>query len=217
MGPAPAGPGPMGTGPSGSAPSGAGGVKHDPTRSLYVVVPYTNDIGKHLPFYGAKKVPPQSQNPMWQPAIKHAYGQANLLFDNVSIQLYLDLGPSVPKGSKTRHQEIVEKHAKLGPAPDGQQLLDLVTKSLEYGFVADAVKYSDELVSAVTDKKIRTTPQVAAFLAAYAKIKDDITRPSRAPATAPRGRTASVSPTATSGTSPAPTTTSSIGKAWTRR
>lgn len=187
------GPGPMGSGPgglsSGPGPGGAagagGGVKHDPTRSLYVVVPYTNDIAKHLPFYGAKKVPPQSQNPMWQPAIRHAYGQANLLFDNVSIQLYLDLGPSVPKGSKTRLQEIVEKHAKLGPAPDGQQILDLVTKSLEYGFVAEAMKYSDELVAAVAEKKIRTTPQVEAFLAAYAKIKDDITRPSRAPSDGP--------------------------------
>ena len=106
-------------------PATGGGAKHDPTRSLYVVVPYTNDISKMVSFY--KKAPPGSQNPPWQPTINHAFGHANLMMDNSSIQLYLDLGPSAPKGVKTRQVELKDKRGKLGPTPDPQLLLDLTT------------------------------------------------------------------------------------------
>jgi len=160
-------------------PATGGGAKHDPTRSLYVVVPYTNDISKMVSFY--KKAPPGSQNPPWQPTINHAFGHANLMMDNSSIQLYLDLGPSAPKGVKTRQVELKDKRGKLGPTPDPQLLLDLTTEALENGFVNETLKFSDEIAAAVNDRKAKATPQVERFLAAYAKIKDDILRPARSP------------------------------------
>ena len=153
---------------------------HDPARSIYVVVPYTNDISnKDKPsFY--KKAPPQTQNPHWWPAVKHPFGYANLTFDNTQIQLYLDLGPQSTKGMKTRYTDMLEKHNKWLRAPgDAQGLLDVMTEALEQGSVTDAMKCAEELAASVADKKARTTPQVDRFLAAYAQIKDGITRPAR--------------------------------------
>ena len=169
--------GPMGTGPGATA---SGQLFHDPARSVYVVVPYTNDITKQASFY--KKAPLHSHNPHWQPAIKHPFGYANLLFDNSQIQLYLDLGPLAPKGLKTRQTELGDKHNKWLKTPaDTQLLLDLATDSLEQGQVAAAAKYADELVVAGQDGKARTTPQVDRFLKAYAQIKDAIAKPARLP------------------------------------
>src|SRR5260221_5245922 len=99
------GSGPIPGGP-GAAPTAT--IQSDPTRSIYVVVPYTNDITKEYSFY--KKAPIQSHNPHWRPAIKHTFGYANLIDDNTQTQLYLDLGPLSPKGVKTRQTELVDKH-----------------------------------------------------------------------------------------------------------
>ncbi len=177
-GPSPMGPG---SGPGVSGPGGsttAGVLKHDPTRSIYVVVPFTNDLTKDGSFY--KKAPPGSHNPHWRPAIKHPFGYANLLFDNTQIQLYLDLGPQATKGLKTRQTELFDKHAKWLRAPtDAQIMLDVMTEALEQGAVAEALKCADELAAAVGDKKARTTPQVDRFLTAYSQIKEGITRPAR--------------------------------------
>jgi len=172
-------PGPMGF-PGMQSSGGGGPLIHDPTRSIYVVVPYTNDIAKEYSFY-PKKLPPNSQNPHWRPAIKHPFGYANLMYDNTSVQLYLDLGPQSSKGLKTRQTELNEKHTKSLKATDAQPLLDLVTEALQNGYVSEAMKYSDELVAAVPERKLRTTPQVDRFLTAYGKIKDDIVRPARSP------------------------------------
>ena len=76
-----------GTGMFPGGPTAAGGATatHDPTRSIYVVVPYTNDITKKTQFY--KKAPQGSFNPLWDLAVKHQYGYGNLLMDNTSIQV----------------------------------------------------------------------------------------------------------------------------------
>jgi hypothetical protein len=162
---------------TGHGAGGTAGVRTDPTRSLYVVVPYTNDISKREHFY--KKAPMGSFNPSWQPAVKHQFGYANLLMDNTSTQLYLDMGPQATKGNKTRFTELNSKHLRLPAVPDGQAMLDLVNEALENGFVPEAMKYSDELLAAVNDKKAKTSPQVDRFLAAYAKIREDIVRPAK--------------------------------------
>ncbi len=169
-------PSPMGPGSGSTTTTNA--LKHDPTRSIYVVVPYTNDITKDGSFY--KKAPPGSHNPHWRPAIKHPFGYANLLFDNTQIQLYLDLGPQATKGLKTRQTELLDKHAKWLRAPtDAQIMLDVMTEALEQGAVAEALKCADELATAVGDKKARTTPQVDRFLTAYSQNKEGIARPAR--------------------------------------
>jgi hypothetical protein len=184
-GPPPGGPGPGGLagGGIGSFTPGtvSGEVVHDPSRSIYVVIPYTNDITKDQPFY--TKAPQGSWNPHWQPSVKHPFGRANLLMDNTQIQLYLNInGPQVPTGMKTRQTEIAVRHLKWLKTPtDGQALFDLMNDALEQGFVTDAVKFAAELATAAAEKKLQTSPPVEKFLKAYAQVKDGMTKPARSP------------------------------------
>jgi hypothetical protein len=175
---------PMGAG----APMGPGAPmdhKHeekldsDPTHSIYVVVPYTNDITKNDRFY--KKAPPQSFNPHWQPAIRHPFGYANLMYDNTQIQLYMDLGPLAPKGLKTRQSDLKDRHNRWLRNKDPQALLDMANDALAQGFVTEAFAYSDELVSLAQESKTPAAPQIDRFLKAYAQIKDAMDKPAKLP------------------------------------
>jgi hypothetical protein len=169
--------GPMMAGPVGGAAGGAD--THDPTRSIVVVVPYTNDISVKHPFYtktasGQPLGFHQYNNPAWELAVRHPYGYANLLYDNTQIQVYTELGPGAPKGKKSRQAEVTDKHLKWKRNPtEPQLLLDLITDALEAGMVDEAVTWSDDLLTLVADKekRLKTTPQVERFVKAYTQLQ----------------------------------------------
>lgn len=157
--------------PGGPAGPGGGGGAHDPTRSIFVVVPFTKAPDeKGRPFY-TKKAANQYSNPIWKLPLTHPFGHTNLFFDDTQIQLYTDHVRD-PAISRTHQSAVVAKHAQWLKNPaDGQPLLDILNDALEHGMVTEAVKYADELLTAVQDKKVRTTPPVERFASAYAKVQ----------------------------------------------
>jgi hypothetical protein len=160
-----------GYGPPGAfQPAGAGGPPSDPTRSIFVVVPFTRPPERR-PFYPRLGDHPVF-NPEWRLGFAHPHGYTNLFVDNSAVQAYTDFGLVNLPVNKTRQSLVVEKHDRWVKNPaDGQILLDLVTEALAYGMVREAVQYADELAAAAADKKTRTTPPVDAFLAAYARVQ----------------------------------------------
>lgn len=161
-------PGGMGfPGASGAAPPPAA----DPSKSIFVVIPYTQRPAARA-FYPKFGDPNPKYNPQWGLGFTHPYGYTNLFVDNSTVQAYTDLGPANPGANKTRQSLVVEKHEKWVKNPaDAQILLDLVTEALEYGMAGEAVKYADELLAAVAAGKARTTPSVLAFAGAYGKLQ----------------------------------------------
>lgn len=178
------GPDPRG-GAGGGAPfagvAGAARPPSDPTRSIFVVVPFTDKPGGRA-FYPRFGEPNPQFNPYWGLAIKHPYGYTNLFVDNSTVQAYYDLGPASPGVTKTRQSVVLAKHAAWKNKPgDTQVLLDLVVEALQYGMVGKAVQYADELVAAAGDPKAATPPPVRAFVSAYGKLQ----RPLKAPPSKP--------------------------------
>src|SRR5437899_2250554 len=181
MGPGPFGGGSLGGPPPGSSLSGPGlggmttgtaataaTMNADPSRSIYVVVPYTNDLtARPTPHVDPKKGPNVFYNPPWEPAVNHQYAHTNLLFDNSQIQLYVELGPQAPRGKRTRFTEVQERRLKWQKNPaDAQVLLDVLTDAPEWGYGRQAVEMADELATAVKDKNPKVSPQVEKFLRA---------------------------------------------------
>ncbi|MBX9583230.1 MAG: hypothetical protein K2X87_23235 [Gemmataceae bacterium] len=161
-----------GYGPPGAVGQAVAGPPADPTKSIFVVVPFTKPPQRRA-FYPRFGEPNQFFNPEWRLGFAHPYGYTNLFVDNAAVQAYADFGQATPPANKTRQSQVAEKHdawvKKNGT--DGQILLDLVTEALAYGMVAEAVQYADELAAAAADKKLRTPPPVVAFLDAYAKVQ----------------------------------------------
>lgn len=169
-------PGPMGPGGAEEKPEPE---IHDPRQSIYVVIPYTNDIATRSPFY--KKRPEKSHNPAWTPSIQHQFGYANLIDDNTSIQIYMDLGSLAPKGVRTLHKNLHYKYFQWKiKKNDPQQLFDAISLGVEEGFLKDAWNYAIELGETTKDTK-GLNPDIDHFLKAFAKIREPIERPTRVP------------------------------------
>jgi hypothetical protein len=170
-GPGPGMPGMIGPG----AGAGGAGAAHDPTRSVFVVVPVTKSPeGKGRHFY-PKLVPSPTFNPTWNPILSHPFGTTNLLVDSTQIQLYAEFA-QVPAATKTRTGLIQSRRDdwKRAAADDGPKLLDLVNDALAAGMVGEAVGMADELLAAAQAKKVRTSPQVDRFVAAYAPVQQGL-------------------------------------------
>ena len=165
-------------GPGGSGQHAANPAEHDPTRSIFAVVPYTKPPEKRH-FYLKSKITNLYNNPMWDASLTHPFGVANLFFDNTEIQWYTDFGKR-PAANRTYQSEVISKHGRWEKNPgEGQLLLDLVSAALEHGMVNEAVEYADELVKVVQEKKSQSSPQVDRFVEIYLKIQKPISTSAR--------------------------------------
>lgn len=164
-------------GGGGFAPPAAGGPAADPTRSIFVVVPYTDRPGARS-FYPKFGAPNPQFNPLWGLGMKHPYGYTNLFVDNSTVQAYYEI-PGAPKVNQTRQSQVLARHDAWRKKPDNPQvLLDLVTEALQHGMVGKAVEFADELLALAGDPKgARLPPPVVAFVEAYGKVQ----RPLKAP------------------------------------
>ncbi|HEX4607563.1 MAG TPA: hypothetical protein VH092_05090, partial [Urbifossiella sp.] len=169
------GPGRPGGPPPGGADAGmpGGAAKddehgpHDPTRSIFVIVPVTKSPdGKNQHFY-PKLVPSARFNPSWPIILSHPFGTTNLLVDSTEIQLYPDFA-QVPTGTKTRTTLVQSQYDdwKRNHKDDTQKLFNLMNTALGVGMVREAVAMADELLAAVQEKKA-ASPAVERFAAAY--------------------------------------------------
>jgi hypothetical protein len=160
----------MGSGTSGS---GTG----DPSRSVVVVVPFTQKFGTR-PFY--KK---GAGGHRWDLGLTHPLGSTNLLVDNTSIEIYPDFVRR-PGETQTVPSSIRFKHQSWSRSNDAQVLFDLINEALENGMVADAVQWSDELLTVVDEKKVKTSPPVDRFATAYRKVQKPLREPPGQPSDA---------------------------------
>jgi hypothetical protein len=144
----------------------------DPTRSVYVVVPFTKPPGKEW-FYPTKQVRPDLlANPQWVAALTHPLGHTNLFADGQTIQFYTEF-LLTPGDKKTKHSEIAAAFASWQRNPvDAQRLLDLVRDALENGMIKEALAYSDALLAASKDPKGQTkfTDRPKQFVTIYEKL-----------------------------------------------
>jgi hypothetical protein len=153
----------------GGAMMPAGPAKHDPRRSLVVVVPVEENLSIASPFYRGPFMP--NTNPSWKPKLHFSHrGQkfvTNLFTDNTTIQWYEQL-ISTPHALKSRATEIRDRHYnwtknKTNP----QTLFNILVSALEAGMVDEAVAYADELLALAAAKPDGLAPEIAAFAKAY--------------------------------------------------
>ncbi len=152
-------------------PMAGGAAPHDPTRSIFVVVPVTKSPEDKTRRFYPKLQPNPTYNPSWPVALTHPFGTTNLLIDSTEIQLYPEYA-NTPTATKTRTGVVLTRFEdwKRGAKDDTQKLLNLVTDALQVGLVDEAVAMSDELLTAVQSKKT-TTPQVDRFVTAYTPLQ----------------------------------------------
>jgi hypothetical protein len=183
---------PGGLQPGGMQPMGPGGTpgsgapQHDPTRSLFVVVPFENDITVPTPFY--KGIAQAGRNPAWRPKVILTHrGEkfvTNLYMDTTTIQLYEDLVNS-PGPRTTRATEIAALHRQWSQKKSDPKLLFAVMRgALEVGLVDSALSYADELLAFAADKKTGLPPEVAAFAQAYGAMQKGLKSPAPNPSAA---------------------------------
>jgi hypothetical protein len=174
---------PGGGGAAGPAPS-------DPTRSVFVVIPVTQPTGGQGKTFYPKLDYHPTFNPRWPSILVHPFGTTNLFVDNVQIQLYSEFA-QVPAGTKTRATVLKARLDawKNSPKDDGQKGLDLIGDALEIGMVPEAVALADDLHAGATAKKLKTTPQVDRFVAAYGPIKKGLASRTSDPGEGPGWKT----------------------------
>lgn len=173
-GPVPGGfPGPGGMGfqpPMGEGPgSNVVPVAGDPTRSVVVVVPFTEPYSKQ-PFY-LKDNPKQT----WDYVLKHRFGRTNLFDDGKTFQLipdFQDVPDSKqglgPKGSRT-FQSILQNRYNdwIRTRSDPEALYRMAVEALEHGYVVKAMDWADELLALCDQKKAPLSDQLTRFADAY--------------------------------------------------
>ena len=136
-------------GTPGSTPGAHGTTgTHDPTRSLFVVVPIEEDLSIESAFYPGNVN--SNTNPKW---VKLRYPHrgdrliTNLFTDKSSIQAYHDL-IKTPAFNRTSALDIRDKHTKwLKTKADPRVLFDTLISALAVGMVDDAMTYADELLA----------------------------------------------------------------------
>jgi hypothetical protein len=179
--------GPIGPiGPMGPA-APAGPAPHDPTRSIVVVLPVTEDLTKKHPFNPAN--PANAFNPLRDAQLRLTHrGEkfvTNLFADNTSVQWYdtLKLSPAFLRTHagelKTRY-ETWARNAKAGKA-DPKGAFDLTLDALRMGLADEAVTYADAALAAA-GKPDGLPPEVAGFVRAYGAVQKAV----KAPAAKPR-------------------------------
>ena len=154
--------------------------RHDPSRSLVVVIPIEEDLNVPTAFY-PRQATNHFTNPVWKPKLHVNHrGQkfvTNLFTDNVSVQLYQEL-LQTPALRRTRVSEVKDQHAKWAKTKsDPKALLDVLSIALQIGMVDDAVTYADELLAFTTEKPDGLPPDVSAFAKAYKAMHKEIKSP----------------------------------------
>ena len=172
---------PMGGFPGQGGPTGDGSAyRHDPSRSLVVVIPIEEDLNVPTAFY-PRLATNHFTNPVWKPKLHLNHrGQkfvTNLFTDNVSVQLYQEL-LQTPASRRTRISEVKDQHAKWAKSKsDPKALFDVLSTALQIGMVDDAVTYADELLAFATEKPDGLPPDVSAFAKAYQAMQKGIKSP----------------------------------------
>jgi Protein of unknown function (DUF1570) len=168
----PGGPGDM------STPAAA--HKHDPTRSLVVVVPIEEDLSKATAFY-PKLAANHFTNPAWRLKlhVNHRGEKyvTNVFTDDVTVQLY-DTLLRTPAPRRTRPFEVRDLHIKWTRMKNDPKILfQALTSALEAGMIEEAVSYADELLAYSTEKPAGLPPEVTAFAQAYKAMQQGIKSP----------------------------------------
>ncbi|MBA4066357.1 MAG: hypothetical protein C0501_22115 [Isosphaera sp.] len=163
---------------------------HDPTRSIVVVLPVTEDLTKQHPFDPANKWHPAS-NPYRGPQIHLTHrGEkfvTNLFADNTSVQWYETL-KATPGFKQTHATDLKVRYeawvraakaaAKADPPgkADPRGAFDLTVDALRMGLADDALLYADETLAAAAGRK-DLPPELAGFVRAYGAVQKAVKGP----------------------------------------
>ena len=174
---------PGGAGQPGAGMAAGPAGPTDPTRSIVVVIPYTKPPVEKA-FYPKLPLHPQT-NPKWPLSLPTLFGFTHLFTDGGTVQWYFgDLDKLARQ--PTRQTQIATRYTAWQKSRAEEPLLDLVSDALEYGMVAEAVKYADELVALTKEAKKSPADRVRKFAQAYGAVQAKL-MPRRRSRTTPSG------------------------------